>query len=438
MGREFARHVDAIDYVFSGPALVGFPEFVRCIRDGDRAGCESINGVFSKANTREGGECPGLLGDELDINENVQLDYESYLDAFERALPGGDIRPVLLFETSRGCYWAEKMVCTFCGLNGLQRCYRQMTPENALSQIHSLRRWVPRCPSFIAVDTAMPRDYVSSVFPRLGAESGMKMMYEVRTDLDEPELAAMSAAGIVALQPGIEALSTASLKLMRKGCTAFRNIRFLKACTRYPLSLDWNLLIYSPGEAEAVCEKYLRDMPLFAHLAPPTGVYPIMFVRHSRYFEEPAAFGLDLRPQDFYGLTYPYDEETIAGIANHFVDRNADADRVDYWLEKLSNAVVRWRERWLGNDGRPQARLCYFDDGSMRNVYDSRSGDEREHRLTEAGGRVLEVLAKPLRRQDVARVLTDLSADEVNAQVAFLLECGLLFEEKGRCLSLVT
>ena len=30
IGREIVRNIDTVDYVFSGPGLVGFPEFADC------------------------------------------------------------------------------------------------------------------------------------------------------------------------------------------------------------------------------------------------------------------------------------------------------------------------------------------------------------------------------------------------------------------------
>ncbi len=432
MGKAFAAQVDAVDYVFSGPGLVGFPAFVECRMAGDWAGCETIAGVFSSDNTDD----VDPVGEELDIDANLQLDYGPFLDAFEAAFPGGEARPVLLFETSRGCYWAERMVCAFCGLNGTQRCYRPMSPANALTQIHSLYRWVSRCPSFIAVDTIVPRDYLRDVLPALDLPAGMKLMYEVRPDLHASEIAALCNAGVAALQPGIESLSSHTLKLMRKGSTAFRNIRFLKACSGYAVSLDWNLLICSPGEPEATYEKYVRDIPLLLHLAPPSAAYPINFVRHSHYFENAAAYGLDLQPQDFYGLTYPFDNAIIRDIANHFVDRRADTDAMDRWLDVLNERVAYWRRRWLGEDGRPQARLCFMEDGAGRLIYDSRSGEQREHEIGPVAKTVLDFLERPARVEHVAKTL-GLERDDVEEAIGELDGFGLLFEETGRYMSLV-
>ena len=433
MGKAFARHVDSVDYIFSGPGLVSFPKFVGRQLAGDVAGCETINGVFSKSNA----DRVDPLGEELDINANLQLDYTPFLDAFEAAFPDGEINPVLLFETSRGCYWAERMVCSFCGLNGLQRCYRPMSPANALAQVRSLCRWIHRCPSFIAVDTIVPRNYLRDVFPTLDVPPEMKLMYEVRPDLDAFEIAVLCDAGVAALQPGIEALSSHTLRLMRKGSTAFRNIRFLKACSGQAVSLDWNLLICSPGEPETTYEKYLRDIPLLLHLAPPSAAYPVNFVRHSHYFENAEEYGLDLHPQDFYGLTYPFGDAIIGSIANHFVDRNADTNAMDRWLGVLNERIAYWRRRWLGSDGRPQARLCFTEDAAGRTIYDSRSGDDAEQEISPAAKAVLEFLERPARIEQVARHLLDLPREDVEREIGTLDRLGLLFEEDGRYMSLV-
>jgi len=436
-GQIYATQIKAIDYVFSGPALINFPTFIEHFMSGRQSDCHRINGIFSALTTADGNDLP-VLGDELDINTNVELDYTSFLDSFDKAFPDHDVRPVLLFETSRGCYWAEKNVCTFCGLNGEQRHYRQMTPDNALRQITSLYRWVPRCPSFIAVDTAMPRDYVSNVFPFLNVPDNMKMMYEVRTDLSREDLTIMCSAGVGALQPGIEALSTATLKLMHKGTSAFTNICFLKACSCLPLSLDWNLLIYSQGEEESTYECYMRKIPLLTHLAPPTGVYPIMFVRHSRYTESPEAYSLDLYPHDFYGLTYPFSDTNIKVITNHFVDRNANVNKIDQWLEKLNGCVHDWRTRWLGGDSKPQARLCFIEEAGSYHVYDSRSGTEIEHPVSETARLILKELEKPTRPKELALALLNIPDEEMEQEMNLLMEQGLLFEENGRYLSLIT
>ena len=50
MGLEIAKHVPQIDFVFSGPALKSFPEFVQYTLDNELERRHNIKGVFSKTN----------------------------------------------------------------------------------------------------------------------------------------------------------------------------------------------------------------------------------------------------------------------------------------------------------------------------------------------------------------------------------------------------
>ncbi|MEM7396899.1 MAG: RiPP maturation radical SAM C-methyltransferase, partial [Verrucomicrobiota bacterium] len=330
LGQEFSRQVEQMDYIFSGPGLMSFSTFVENLLNDDHEANEGIHGVFSKTNEdrwqdekpkgelfkfQANGKSVAMMGEDFDIDADIPLDYGPFLDAFETVFPDGGLKPVLLFETSRGCWWAEKSVCTFCGLNGVRQVQHWMKPDMALKHIESLFQWVPRCSSFIAVDTIIPPPYIKDVFPRLKPPPEMKMLYELRAVIGEEDVEVLNRAGVAAFQPGIEALSTSTLKLMAKGTTVFQNLLFLKICSRHPVSLDWNLLICSPGEPEETFEKYRRDLPLLMHLAPPSGVYPISFVRYSRYFDNAESFGLDLEPQDFYRLTYPFEARAGENIA---------------------------------------------------------------------------------------------------------------------------
>jgi B12 binding domain. len=51
MGQVIVKHVDAIDYVFSGPGLKTFPEFAEHLMAGEIYKCSLIKGVFNKRTT---------------------------------------------------------------------------------------------------------------------------------------------------------------------------------------------------------------------------------------------------------------------------------------------------------------------------------------------------------------------------------------------------
>jgi len=428
MGAEYSRQISCVDYFFSGPGLVSFPEFVSRFGNGDLDGLSAINGVLRR------GEGPGLFGDERDIRDPVMLDYDSFLNSVDRHFPGGGVEPILLFETSRGCWWGERQRCTFCGLNGPSLRFREMTPEQATAHIQSLYRYTPRCTFLESVDTVLPRDYLKGVMPGLQTPPGIKIQYEVRATLREPELKTLCDAGVTMLQPGIESLSSETLALMNKGTTAFQNIRFLKACARFPVTVGWNLLLFSPGEPVDTLDHTLRLIPTLTHLHPPQSASLVGFVRYSEYFDRALDFGLDLKPEDFYGLTFPFNHEGLARIAVKFKDTHADVAFMEGWLDRMNAAVERWKTRWLNADNLTEARLCLARHGDSTVVYDSRDGRAVLHR---PGGTLLpliEYLDTPRTLQEIAAVYP---GREGERELDWLRQRGMLFEEGHRVMSLV-
>lgn len=442
MGSELALHVPALDYVFSGPALVSFPEFLRRLMAGDIEGCSRIQGVLTRSNA-DAPEVQGhnAIGQELPIDVPVPLDYASFLDDLERNFPNGKVSPCLTFETSRGCWWGERSHCTFCGLNGGTMAYRAMPSAQALQLFEEMfARYGDRCSRFDSVDNIMPREYLTEVFPHVQAPEGTSIFYEVKADLKEREMEILSRAGVKDIQPGIESLATSTLKLMRKGVTAFQNVNFLKNCARYGIRPAWNLLIGFPGETEEVYRKYLADLPLLVHLPPPSGAFPIRFDRYSPYFTRAESYGLDLAPYDFYRYIYPFSEEVLANMAYYFEDRNYEAEYLGQmvgWKDRLDRSCGRWSERWAGSDGRLRATLVLKPRGTAAVVHDTRSGELAEHELDELGTRILTFAdASGWRIRDIA---SHVGADEetVASRLEELRRLGFIFQEGERFLSVV-
>jgi ribosomal peptide maturation radical SAM protein 1 len=428
MGVEFSRQVSCVDYFFSGPGLVSFPEFVSRFRNDDRNGLGAINGVLRH------GEGPGLFGEERDIQDPVMLDYDSFLGSVDHHFPGGGVEPILLFETSRGCWWGERQRCTFCGLNGPSLRFREMTPEQAIAHIQTLYRYAARCTFLESVDTVLPRDYLKGVMPGLHTPPGIKIQYEVRATLREPELKTLCDAGVTMLQPGIESLSSETLALMNKGTTSFQNIRFLKACARFPVTVGWNLLLFSPGEPVETLERTLRLIPALTHLHPPQSASLVGFVRYSEYFDRAFDFGLDLMPEDFYGLTFPFEPDALARIAVKFTDTHADVAFMEGWLDRMNAAVDRWKTRWLNADNLQESRLCLARHGDSTVVYDSRNGKAVLHRTDGNLLSLLEFLDTSRTLQEVAAAYPDREGERA---LDWLRERGMIFEEGRRVMSLV-
>ncbi len=437
MGEILAKNLACVDFVFSGPALLSFPEFVRCLLSGDTAAAGAIQGVM--AHGAEVGARPAI-GTERDIDDFFEPDYQSFVTSLSGkpdlvAAQTQKTRPILYFETSRGCWWGARSHCTFCGLNGLTINYRAMSPEVALRQFRWLFGFAPWCTNFHCVDNIMPKSYPRDVFPQLERPPGATLFYEVKLPLSEKDLHAMADAGVTYVQPGIEALSTETLQLMRKGTTAFQNIQFLKNCSRFGIDPAWNLLVGFPGESEGVYEKYASDIPLLAHLPPPTGAYMVRFDRYSPYFNQSADYHLELAPMDFYSLIYPFRPDDLGQIAYFFQDLNLSAylSNVAAWIGPLNEHITKWRRRW--DSGHPCLNLAMGQDGRWE-IHDSRFGGPERMEIDEETRTLLQRLSSPVRPDELAAEL-GLPDQTVSQRLDFLRAHKLVFEENGRVLSLV-
>jgi ribosomal peptide maturation radical SAM protein 1 len=442
MGSVIAERVPWVDFVFSGPALRTFPALVRHLLRGEVEECHRLTGVLSRQKlAARGGERGREIGEELDISVDVPLDYDDYFAAFdEKVAAHRHFHPKLPFETSRGCWWGERSHCTFCGLNGATMKYRAMPPEQAIALLHDLfARYGDRCAEFQSVDNILPREYLTEVLPYLETPPNVSLFYEIKADLKEHEMAALARARVTRIQPGIEAMASSTLKLMRKGITSFQNLRFLKHCQRYGIQTFWNLLVGFPNEPEEVYRKYCDDLPLLTHLEPPAGAFPVRFDRFSPYHTRAREYGLELRPCDFYEMIYPFPKADFDDMAYYFVDRDYQAPYLTNtarWLGKLRERIGQWQARWEQRDGKLKPELAVRERSGVPFVYDSRTGAAVEHPVSPLGWRILDVLETHLR---VPRVAEKLGAPEpeVAAEVAELRRRGLLFEEDGMYISLV-
>jgi ribosomal peptide maturation radical SAM protein 1 len=439
MGATLAEVVEDFDFIFSGPALISFPEFLGHIRRGDLDKAASVKGVLPCRRRREPGKETGQsasireqIGADLDINVPVFLDYGDFLDSLD-GVPGPRNQANIQFETSRGCWWGERAHCTFCGLNGGSMAYRAMAPEAAVALLSDLiDRYQDRTKKFSSVDNIMPKEFVSGVFEHLCPSGEISIFYETKADLSDEDVRIISRGGVRAIQPGIESLLTSTLKLMRKGTTAFQNIRLLKSCLKYDVNPAWNLLVGFPGEDADGFSSYLEILPKLHHLYPPTGVYPVRFDRYSPYHTSPESFGIDLIPADFYSYCYPYTEEQLVKLAYYFENISASSSYMDPLIEGIGGvaaAVMAWQSRAAHRAAFGPPRLdIKARDGNLV-IEDSRAGAMTQHPLTAEEILLLAALRAP-REISWGREKHPAAFDRLQAR-------NLLFEERGRAMSVV-
>merc|ERR1711966_452569 len=80
------------------------------------------------------------------------------------------IKPGLLLETSRGCWWGERSQCTFCGLNGEGMKYRIQNPIDMAKRIYDITEKY-QVKNIEFVDNIIAKTYFEDLLPQLNSQN---------------------------------------------------------------------------------------------------------------------------------------------------------------------------------------------------------------------------------------------------------------------------
>ena len=293
--------------------------------------------------------CVAMGGGEAILMDDVPApNYDEYFARLEHSALRSQIadKVVICFESARGCWWGEKMHCTFCGLNGSSMKFRSKSAAQVIDEVCTMASKY-RQVDFEAVDNIIDMKYMQELLPGLRemrkAGHDLTFFYETKSNLKKDQLRLMRDSGLRHIQPGIESISNTILKLMRKGVTGLHNIRLLKWATLYDISVVWNIIYGFPGEPAAEYERMLEILPSLTHLPPPDFTQ-IMIERFSPYHQNPAAFGLTaVKPKAFYSFLYDVDETTLNDLAYDFSHEYADGRDPDSYAKPLGEFIKKWR-----------------------------------------------------------------------------------------------
>lgn len=370
MGAAVAELSPAIDHVFSGESEQVFADFLTAVQAGD--------------------DPPRLISGRPceDMDALPRPDFADYFQEIGRYTPEliEEGRIWLSYETSRGCWWGEKQHCTFCGLNGLGMAYRAKSPDTVIRDLRALLERAP-APYIALTDNILPHRFHRTLVPRLADEVGpMHAFYEVKANLTLDQVAALSRAGIKAVQPGIESLSTPVLRLMRKGVLARQNLALLRYGAITDVLIKWNLLYAFPGDRAEHYAEMAALLPAMHHLTPPNGLVHLSLDRFSPYFDHADQHGIsDIEPLPAYAKVFP-PHANVRALAYHFAARwpsgILDAPQV---LADLWRKVQDWRAAWA-TDPAPVLRVTPQGPGRWLLV-DTRGGHPRSMLLTDAQAR---------------------------------------------------
>ncbi|WP_284741457.1 RiPP maturation radical SAM C-methyltransferase [Amycolatopsis sp. RTGN1] len=366
MGLELVRSVGCIDFAVLGEGDVAFPRLLEALANGTDPG--AIPGVARRSGddvvaTRA--EPPHERLDELPVP-----DYGEY---FERAtrlgLPTEHV--ALPFESARGCWWGAKHHCTFCGLNGTTMRFRAKSPARVLGELDEQARR-HRTFRFDAVDNILEPGYLKDLLPALtDARRDYQIFYEVKANLTRAQLKLLAEAGVTQLQPGLESLSSAVLRLMDKGVRAAQNVNLLRWARYYGIGVGWNILWGFPGEPAEEYAAQAAAVPHLVHLQPPAGADRLWLERFSPLFTQPARFPLRARePEASYRHVYPstVDIDRVA----YFFDYAPEDELPPEVYAPLKDAVSAWSAAW---EAKQPPVLVYRCAPGFLQIYDGRHSE---------------------------------------------------------------
>lgn len=355
MGLEMLRSTPWFDYAVSGEADEVFPAFLAAITDGTDP--LAIRGVLGR---RADGTVVGEPAQQVtDMDALPTPDFDEFFERAERlsVLPTVRRRETPIpYESSRGCWWGEKRHCTFCGLNGGSMAHRSKSPQRVLEELTELTDRY-RSYDLRATDNIMDERYFDELLPTLIAEeTDFELFYEIKANLDRERIERLAQAGVRAIQPGIESISSPVLRLMDKGIKASTNINALRWATHHDMAVSWNVLYGFPGETE---DDYRAQADLaqhLVHLHPPLFMGRLMMERFAPMFDDRERFPVKyLRPGAGYTHVYPahYDLMKLA----YFFDYEFEDSLPDAAYEGLHKVVASWQQAWDGTAPRPTLEL---------------------------------------------------------------------------------
>lgn len=348
-----ASLTDKIDYIFSGDSEITFPRFINNVLT-NRLPVERI-----------------IAGEKPNIAENPVPDYTDYFEQSNRLLPESKREISIIYESSRGCWWGQKSPCNFCGLN----CDLKYQFKPLKKVMEDLKYLISKFPGYRVgmADCIMPHDYFKTVLPAISEElPGVEFFYEIKANLNLEQVILLKKAGITRIQPGIESLSSALLKLMNKGCLARQNVTLLRYCRSVGISMFWNFLYRIPNETIEDYRAMLHFIPLIKHFQPPIHSSAVAIFRYSQYFDEPERFGIrNITPAPIYNALLP----EWADVTKYAYDFNCEFKHL--WNEDnpIGNEVLakveEWRNVWKEKKAPPELKLARIP-GNKYLLIDSR------------------------------------------------------------------
>lgn len=448
MGEELIRKAPWIDAVSTGEADdVVVPLFSALAAGETPSDLQGVLARDEKGDVVAGPPAAPVGAAVLEALPDASFD-EFFADAARFGLdrePSWLERVSVPFEASRGCWYGQKVHCTFCGLNGEGMAYRSKSAGRVLATMSSLAsRYPVRC--LLGTDNILATSAWRDLLPRLAADrvrsrgQPVQIFVEVKPNLDRDEIRALADAGVTIIQPGLESLSPHLLQLMGKGVSALQNVFLLKCCLEYGIIPYWNVLIRVPGETAEDYAAMAAWIPQLAHLRPPSGGGPpIELHRFSPYFTKRGVWTEDVHAARWYAALFPSDTVDLDKVAYYFDATWKDTLGAPAYDEVLALLHV-WMRRWREQPEPPRLAMRDAGDAGLF-IEDTRGPEPVTHHLEPADAAIYRAAADIVTaRRAHSRLPEEIGArldeEAVRDRLRTFVARGLALSEREKFLAL--
>lgn len=346
MAEAMIEHFPEVDAVLRGDAEEMMVSFVRQIHSGVPETCAlpanaAVRGIAPN-DSPVNGRIPSLARRDTP-------NYGHFIDQWRRSAYRNR-QLTLLFEASRGCWWGDKHHCRFCGIRAVGEGYRQREADAVFEEIVALHR-LYRPDLLYATDAILSREHMRSLLPRLASlrrdsDDSIRLFFEIKSAISRKDAALLAAAGVVAVQPGIESFSTNTLRNTDKGANGIRQVAALKWLGTYSIDTIYGLLIGTPGEAAQDVATMIELIGSLHHLQPPVGVNPLALHRFSPYWRDPGRWGIrNLRSYEAQQIAFRAPESLMRRLCYELAfDSEERCDpELSALYDELRRAVADWQ-----------------------------------------------------------------------------------------------
>lgn len=351
MCNEISKITPSIDYIFCGEAEKDFLSFCK----------NAIRNIYPKNKLIK---CTPVKN----LNELPYPDFSDYISQMKKNGLKNEIG-FFNFESSRGCWWKKRSCCIFCSNDHYE--YRTKSPDRIKKEFSFLSKKYD-IQLISASDSIMPENFPESVFINLQRLNKIRIFYEIKPPMQFRNLEILKNNGIISCQPGIESLNDNILKILKKGVTAYENIKFLRDCKTLGIYPQWNFLYAIPGDKE----EYYYDMinniiPYIIHLQAPMKVIPINMHRYSPLFENNKKYNIKkIKPVSIYSYIFPHKSNTD-NLTFYFEGEYDNAFKNKKLRVNFFSILKEWYDIWHKNKIRPVLEI-YKLKNNMYAINDTR------------------------------------------------------------------